>query len=87
MVFAYAGLLGVYFTAIFTKRGTSNSVVLALIVGFLTVLLLQPGIAQALAMPQALHALAFPYQLCIGTLIAFLICAVPAGKARPEITA
>ncbi|GAM62781.1 hypothetical protein JCM19232_1938 [Vibrio ishigakensis] len=41
MVFAYTGLLGVYFTAIFTDRGSEWSVLMALIAGFLTTLLLQ----------------------------------------------
>ncbi|GAM67890.1 hypothetical protein JCM19236_4816 [Vibrio sp. JCM 19236] len=41
MVFAYTGLLGVYFTAIFTDRGSESSVLMALIAGFLTTLLLQ----------------------------------------------
>ena len=47
MVFAYAGLLGVYFTAVLTPRGTSGSVIASLIAGFVTVLLLQPAIAAA----------------------------------------
>jgi solute:Na+ symporter, SSS family len=37
MTFAYAGLLGVYFTAVFTNRGSNASVVAALIVGFVTI--------------------------------------------------
>jgi len=38
MTFAYAGLLGVFFTAVLTKRGNAISAVAALIVGFLAVL-------------------------------------------------
>ncbi|PCG16077.1 MULTISPECIES: sodium:solute symporter family transporter [Sphingomonas] len=81
MVFTYAGLLGVYFTALFTARGTTASVVAALIAGFAVVLLLQPAIARAIGLPGALAALSFPFQLCIGTAIAFAICAAPRGTA------
>lgn len=44
MGFAYSGLLGVFFTAIFTKRGNTTSAVLALITGFVVVFLLQPSV-------------------------------------------
>ncbi|UFS61789.1 hypothetical protein LOH54_08975 [Sulfurimonas sp. HSL-3221] len=42
MSFAYAGLLGVYASALFTKRGSAQAVPWALGGGFVTVLLLQP---------------------------------------------
>lgn len=41
MPFAYTGLLAVFVTALFTKRGNSTSAVLALLSGFLTVLFFQ----------------------------------------------
>lgn len=85
MVFSYAGLLGVYFTAIFTGRGTTGSVIAALLGGFVVVLLLQPGIAKAIGLPSALTGLAFPFQLCIATFAAFLICAAPAGRSRTHV--
>jgi Na+/proline symporter len=75
MNFAYAGLLGVYFTALFTKRGSSASVMVALAGGFAVVLALQPAVARALSLPVALQTLAFPWQLCVGTLAAFALCA------------
>jgi len=65
MAFAYTGLLGVYFSAIFTKRGSTGTVPFALAGGFLTVLALQPyafGIS-----------IGFSWQIVIGTLISFLI--------------
>lgn len=80
MAFAYAGLLGVYFTAVFTNRGSSRSVQVALVGGFLTVLLLQPYIASAIGLPSAFTAIAFPWQLLIGTLIALVLCLF--GKSR-----
>ena len=65
MAFAYTGLLGVYFSAIFTSRGSSATVPFALVGGFLTVLVLQPymfGIT-----------IGFSWQMVIGTIVAFVI--------------
>lgn len=73
MVFAYAGLLGVYIVAVFTRRGTSASVIAGLIAGFVTVLALQPFMFGGIG-------IAFPYQLCIGALVATIVTAVPRGK-------
>ncbi|MCW3837332.1 sodium:solute symporter [Sphingomonas canadensis] len=75
MVFAYAGLLGVYLVAVFTGRGNTLSVIAALLGGFVTVLLLQPFMIGP-------AGLAFPYQLCIGTAVAALICAIPPGSGQ-----
>ncbi len=74
MAFAYSGLLGVYFTAIFTQRGSSTSVIAALIAGFLTILAFQGYIVDSIGFPQAMKTIAFPYQLCIGTAVATIIC-------------
>jgi len=63
MAFAYTGLLGVFFSAIFTKRGDARAVPYALVTGFLTVLALQPytfGVG-----------IGFAWQITIGTLVAF----------------
>lgn len=81
MVFAYAGLIGVYMTAIFTTRGSTGSVIAALIAGFFVVLLLQPAIASMIGLPGALAHLAFPFQLCIGSAVAFLVAVAPPGRA------
>ncbi|WP_159981479.1 MULTISPECIES: sodium:solute symporter [unclassified Novosphingobium] len=86
MVFTYAGLLGVYFTALFTNRGNTGSVIASLLVGFVTILLLQPGIAHALGLPTILNGLSFPFQLCIGTVVAFVVCAAPAGTGQRALT-
>src|SRR3569623_2736660 len=77
MVFAYAGLLGSYFAAVLTPRGNATSVIAALIAGFVVVLLLQPAIATAIGLPAMLCRLAFPFQLCLGTAIAFLVAIAP----------
>ena len=63
MAFAYAGLLGVYFAAIFTSRGNATTVPLALAGGFLTVLALQPYTFGA--------NIGFAWQITLGTLVAF----------------
>lgn len=74
MVFSYSGLLGVYFTSLFTQRGAPWSVALALICGFGCTLLMQPYVIEAL-LPQSLHfSLGFTWQLCIGTFVAFCVC-------------
>lgn len=74
MVFAYSGLLGVYGTVVFTRRGATWSVVAALVAGFLTILLQQHYVVDSLGLPPAMKALAFPWQLCIGTVVAFAVC-------------
>jgi SSS family transporter len=63
MAFAYTGLLGVFFSAIFTTRGNSKLVPFALVGGFVTVLVMQPytfGIS-----------IGFSWQIVIGTIVAF----------------
>ena len=63
MAFAYTGLLGVFFSAVFTKRGTAKLVPFALAGGFLTVLFFQPytfGLS-----------VGFAWQITIGTLVTF----------------
>ena len=65
MAFAYTGLLGVYFSAVFTSRGSERTVLFALIGGFVTVLALQPYLF-------SLHV-GFSYQIVIGTVVSFLI--------------
>ena len=73
MTFAYAGLLGVYFAAIFTKRGNTISIIAALIGGFVFIALLQPYIGKPLGVPQTLLTLAFPWKLLLGSCVSFLV--------------
>jgi SSS family transporter len=74
MVFSYSGLLGIYFTALFTHRGSPISVLCALIVGFLTPVVMQPYI-QTLYLPEHLQFdLGFSWQLIIGTALSLSIC-------------
>jgi Na+/proline symporter len=74
MVFAYSGLLGVYAVALFTQRGSTVSVIAALVIGFVAILLQQPYIVDSFGLPIVMKSLAFPWQLCIGVGIAFLTC-------------
>lgn len=82
MAFAYSGLLGVYGVALFTRRGSTASVIAALGVGFFATLVQQRYVVEALGLPDGWGSLAFPWQLCIGTALAFLACL--AGRQRPR---
>lgn len=82
MAFAYSGLLGVYATVLFTQRGSTASVIAALLVGFFAILLQQHYVVDSLGLPAAMKALAFPWQLCIGTALAFLTCIASAAKEK-----
>ncbi|MEA3013212.1 MAG: solute:Na+ symporter, family [Sphingomonadales bacterium] len=74
MTFAYSGLLGVYFTILFTRRGSTASVIWALATGFLAIALQQNYVVDMLGLPASWKSLAFPYQLCLGTAAAFATC-------------
>jgi Na+/proline symporter len=83
MTFAYSGLLGVYFTLLFTRRGTSTSVLWALAAGFVATGLQQAYVVDTLGLPPSWKVLAFPDQLVLGTLVAFAVCAFPRGVSPP----
>ena len=83
MAFAYSGLLGVYATALFTRRGSSASVIAALIGGFLVILTFQGFVVDMLGLPAGMKGIAFPFQLCIGTAAAMLICMM--GRQRKAV--
>jgi Na+/proline symporter len=85
MTFAYSGLLGVYFTVLFTRRGSSTSVICALATGFIAIALQQAYIVDLLGLPAAWKSLAFPYQLCLGTAVAFATCLL--GNQHPKTAA
>lgn len=73
MVFAYSGLVAVYLTALFTKRGSSASTTAAIVVGFLAVVVMQSQFAKVLA---------FPWQMTIATTLAFIVAQM--GKAKSD---
>ncbi len=64
MVFAYSGLLAVFLTALFTRRGNSYSAIAALLTGFGTVLALQTT------------PLAFGWKMLAATTLSFGVCCV-----------
>lgn len=89
MTFAYAGLLGVFLTALCSRRGNTATAIAALLAGFLLVLLMEPAIwtvwgawvrwpvdtpTGAATMSLADIKLAFPWRLTLATTAAFLIC-------------
>jgi len=69
MAFAYAALLGVYGAAIFTQRGNEQTVLWALIGGFLTVLILQPYVIGNIMDIKV----DFSVMMIVGTLVSFAI--------------
>ncbi len=77
MSYAYSGLLGVFFTGLFTKRGNDITVILALLSGAITVLLLQPHM-----LPKWFEfELAWPWWMVFGTMVSFSVANL--GKAAP----
>ncbi|MEM9560962.1 MAG: sodium:solute symporter, partial [Planctomycetota bacterium] len=94
MTFAYAGLLGVFFCVLFTKRGSTLSVIGALVVGFVVILVQQPmvwgwgafvaldarvGVDLSLA-----ASLAFPWKLSIGAALAFGVALLGSPRAGAQ---
>lgn len=80
MTFAYAGLIGIYAAALFTRRGDNVSAIAALAAGFCAILAMQPWAVAALGLPEAWGRLAFPWQLCAGSALAFLVCVARPGR-------
>jgi solute:Na+ symporter, SSS family len=76
MAFAYSGMLGVFLTALLTKRGNGATVILALIVGVITTAVLQKSIypVWTKALTGKPHELAEFWWLPIGALLSFLVC-------------
>jgi SSS family solute:Na+ symporter len=84
MPFALSGMLGVFLTALLTKRGNSMTVIAALIVGALGVVLVQDGV-MALWTPWVfgnVRHLAWPWWTPVGTIPAFLICMAGSPRKR-----
>ncbi len=86
MCFSYAGMMGVFITALFTRRGNTRSVVAALVVGLLVVLALQPYIFGPLTEAVFGHEiyLAWPWWCPIGVGASLLVCL--SGKSESNTT-
>ena len=88
MTYAYAGLIGVFLTALLTRRGNTRSVVFALVAGFVGIALMQPmlwGLAFDLGAIReagthsgliAMLDLAFVWKLTIASGGSFLLCSM-----------
>jgi Na+/proline symporter len=83
MTFAYAGLLAVFLTAIFTRRGNTISALAALITGFGVILAFQtaPTLAALFSNDNgdgsstfSLPKIAYPWQMLIATSVSFVVC-------------
>jgi solute:Na+ symporter, SSS family len=76
MAFAYTGLLGVFLTALVTRRGNATSVICALIAGAAVVTMLQPSIYGwwTAAMMGKAHKMASVWWMPIGTVVSFCVC-------------
>jgi Na+/proline symporter len=84
MSFAFTGMLGVFLTALLTRRGNSATVLAALVTGVIVTALLQDGTLG----PITQRLFGRPYKIAsfwwmpIGTTIAFLVCF--AGSPKPR---
>jgi len=84
MIYAYAGLLGVFLSAILTRRGSTRSVWAALAGGFLTVLALQfgPPLLGSLGAAEDVLRISLGWRMAAGTLVSLLICISARGDGR-----
>lgn len=81
MNFAYAGLLGMFFTALFTRRGSVASVIAGMFAGALVVLAFQPlvwkwwtSLTPWLESNVGPVSVQYPWHLTIGALVSFAVC-------------
>lgn len=84
MTFAYSGLLGVFFTALLTRRGNAVSAIAAMATGFAIVLALEPAIMSIWLgwLKQESFTIAFPWKLTLGALASTAVCMT--GSRRPS---
>lgn len=82
MVFAYAGLVGVFASALLTRRGSASSAVASMFTGLAVIVLLT--INPLGILPDAIATLAFPWQLAIGATIAFFVCVSAKGRTTRD---
>lgn len=84
MLYAYTGMLAVFLTVIFTKRGNATSAVHALIVGFAAVALMQLGpIAAKAWWSTELPTLSLGWKMFFGTAAALAVCLCGKPKTTP----
>ena len=85
MAFAYSGMLAVFLTALFTRRGNTASVLAALAVGVIVVALLQEPIMARWAPMLLDHPLKLAsfWHMPIGAALSFAVCIL--GKRSPAL--
>lgn len=82
MTFAFTGMLGVFLTALLTRRGNNVSVIAALVAGALTVVLLQDGVMGwwSEVLVGVRWRLAWPWWMTVGTAVSFVVCVIGSGS-------
>ncbi len=78
MVFAYGGLLGVFLTALFTKRGSTRTAIAGLAAGLMAVVVMR-------VLPVVLEGIpkvAFGWQMLVATLLSFGVCSIRGGRHK-----
>lgn len=87
MSYSYAGLLGVFMCAIFTRRGTVATAIAGMVAGGIAVYFLQPQLMKAwtAALFGQPFALAWTWWVAVGAAASFGVCAL--GRARPPLAA
>lgn len=92
MSFAYAGLIGVFFCALLTKRGSSASVIAALIIGFVWMFITQRFVYDIVPMLHAprieyFYGINFTWKLTIGVLLSTSVCALGRPQSKASVAA
>ncbi len=84
LTFSYAGLFGVFMTAILTRRGSERSAVFALWTGALSVLAVQPYLLPMWSRPLfgGRWILAWPWWMAVGGGASFLVCLLGHGPDK-----
>lgn len=85
LTYAFAGMLGVFLTALLTSRGSSASVIAALVAGVITIVLLQEHVMGWWSVKLFSHQwkLAWPWWMPIGTAVSFCVCIIGKTDAPP----
>ncbi|HAD15856.1 MAG TPA: sodium:solute symporter [Erythrobacter sp.] len=86
MVFAYAGLLGVFAAAVFTNRGSEASIVWALVIGFIAMVAGEAAVGGMIGVPESVTSLAFTWKLVAGSVLAFLVAITGNGQKTARMT-
>ena len=96
MTFAYAGLVAVFFTALFTKRGNIYTVIIALALGFFWMLGSQGFVHDWIfgVTPEDQHPsridqyynIHFTWKLTIGVGLSMLVCMTGRPRTHPHAT-